>query len=119
MDVVVGGVDLHRAGQRVGAAPVLRTEPASVHSPEVEAGLAVDDPLRHQAAHAARAGYAVGAEPGGHEQSAHRRLAKDELVVGRESLRPVDQPDHLTGLQPRHPLDRVLRELAEALPVFG
>ena len=46
-------------------------EAADVHLPQVELGLAVDDPRRHLAADAAGAGDAVGAEPGRDEQPAH------------------------------------------------
>src|SRR5438874_1365696 len=52
VNVVVRGVDLHRARQRVGAASVLATEPAQVHLPEIESRFAVDDPLGHRLSHA-------------------------------------------------------------------
>src|ERR1700680_1528052 len=56
LDVVVGGVDLARPGQRVLTAHVVTAEPARVHLPRAQAGPAVDDPLRYQATHAARPG---------------------------------------------------------------
>ena len=92
VDVVVGRVVLDRPRQRVGLRPVRRPEPADVHLPEVELGLAVDDPARHLPPDAACAGDPVRAEPGRDPEPADIGLAEDELVVRRERLRPVDHP---------------------------
>ena len=81
VDVVVGRVVLDRPRERVRLRPIGRPEPPDVHLPEVELGLAVDDPGRHLAADAARAGDAVGREAGGHEEPSRPRFAEDELVV--------------------------------------
>src|SRR5207244_3154663 len=91
-DVVVGGVDLDGAGQRVLPAGVVTPEAARIHLPDVEAGLALHDPFRQQAAHAAGAGEPVGAEAGRDPEAADLRRPEDELAVGRERLRTVDQP---------------------------
>ena len=94
LDVVVGLVDLARAGGRVARRAVVLAEAPDVHAPEVERRLAADDPLGHHLADAAGAGQPVRAESGGHEQPAHGGLAEAELAVGRERLRAVDQPRH-------------------------
>ena len=75
-DVVVGLVRLADPRVRVGGGAVLRPEPAHVHVPEVERGLAVRDPLGHHLADPAGARQAVGAEPGCDEQAADLGLAR-------------------------------------------
>ena len=91
LDVVVRRVDLVGADQRVVATAVLRSEAPRVERPRVEARLALDDPLGHQFAHATGSGDAVRAEAGRHPEARDRALAEDELAVGREGLRTVDQ----------------------------
>ena len=54
VDVVVGRVHLGRPRERVALRPVRGPEPADVHPPDVELGLAVDDPARDLAADARR-----------------------------------------------------------------
>src|SRR6266852_8558479 len=54
VDIVISRVDLDGAGQGVVAAAIGVAEPPKVHLPEVEAGLAIDDPFRPPAAHAPR-----------------------------------------------------------------
>ena len=117
VDVVVGLVGLEHARERVRGRAVLRAEAAHVHLPEVHRGLARHDPLRHHLAHAARAREAVCAEAARHEQAGHLRLAEAELVVGRESLRPVDHARDLHVLHLRHAPARVHDDLLEAVPV--
>ena len=90
-DVVVTLIALDDAGQREAGGAPLAAEPVDVHVPDVEGGLAGDDPLRHHLADAARSGDAVGAEAGGDEQPADVGLAQAELVVGGERLRAVDE----------------------------
>ena len=87
VDVVVGRVVLDRARQRVALASIGRPEPPDVHLPEVELGLAIDDPRRHLAPDPARARDPVRREPGGDEEPADLGLAEDELVVRRERPR--------------------------------
>src|SRR5207249_8985833 len=69
LDVVVGRVDLVRPGKGVVAAEVGAAEAPGVHLPDVEAGLALGDPLSHEPAHPARASQPVGAEAGGDPRS--------------------------------------------------
>ena len=118
LDVVVGLVDLARALERVGGRAVVLAEAPHVHLPHVERRLALGDPLRHQLAHPARAREPVGAEAGGDEEAAHVRLAEQELAVGRERLRPVDQPRDRDLVHHRHALAGVDGDLLEALPVL-
>ena len=118
LDVVVRRVDLDGARKRVVAASVVAPEAARVHLPDVEARYALDDPLGHELAHAAGAGEPVRAEARGDPEAAHVGRAEDELAVGGERLGAVDQPEHLGVLQHRHPDDRVLHQLLEAVPVL-
>ena len=119
VDVVVGGVHLGGAGEGVGARPVLGAEAANVHRPQVELRLAVDDPLRQLFPQAAGAGNAVGGEPGRDEQPANRRFAQDELVVGGEPLRAVDEPRDACLVHGGHPPHGPGGDLLEARPVGG
>ena len=66
--------------------------------PRVEAGLPVEEPLRHHPADAARARDAVGAEARGDEEAVHLALAEHELVVGGEALGPVHERHDVGGL---------------------
>ena len=59
VDVVVGRVVLVDPRERVAPASGTPAEAADVHLPQVELGLAVDDPARHLPADPARAGDAV------------------------------------------------------------
>jgi len=117
LDVVVGGIDLGRALEGVAAALELRAETTRVHLPGVEPRMALDDPLGHEPAHAARAGDAVGAEPGRHPEAVHFGGTEDELAVGRESLGPVDQLDDLGFSKVRHAFHGRLEKGCEPLPV--
>ena len=116
-DVVVGLVGLLHPGVRVGGRAVLRAEAADVHVPEVQAGLALGDPLGHDLADPARAGEPVRAEAGGDEEAVDLGLAKAELVVGGERLGPVDDPRDLDLVHRRHALAGVLDDLLEAVDV--
>ena len=119
LDVVVGGVDLERARERVCLARVRGAEAAGVHLPDVEARNALHDPLGDELPHPARAGEAVRAEAGGHPEPADVGLAEDELAVGRERLGAVHELHDLRLLQVRDADDRVRHQLLEALPVLG
>src|SRR5207244_13350377 len=65
LDVVVLRQRLVRARERVLAAAVLPAEAPPVERPDVPLGTAVDDPLAHDLADAARAGEPVRAAAGG------------------------------------------------------
>ena len=116
-DVVVGAVDLVGAGEAVAAAAVLRPEAADVHLPQVHRRLPTDDPLGHHLAHPTGAGDAVGAEAGGDEEPGDLALAEDELAVGRERLRSVDELDHVGVDERRHDLLAGLGDRREPIPV--
>ena len=118
LHVVVGRVDLDRARERVVEVRVLGAEAARVHLPHVERGDALHEPLRDELAHAAGAGEAVRAEAGGHPEPAHGCRPEDELAVGGERLRAVDEPNHLRVGELRNAHDGVLHQLLEARPVL-
>ena len=117
-DVVVGLVGLLDPRMGVGGRAVLGAEAADVHLPEVEAGLAVDDPLGHHLADPAGAGETVGAEAGADEEARHLGLAEAELVVGGERLGAVDQLGDRDLVHRRHPALGVLDDLLQAVPVL-
>ena len=117
-DVVVGFVGLLDSRVGVGRRAVLGAEAADVHVPEVEARLALGDPLGNHPADPARSREAVGAEPSGDEEAANLGLAETELVVGGEGLGAVDQLRDLDLLHHRDPALRVLGDLLEAVPVL-
>ena len=99
LDVVVGRIDFAGPRQRVLAADVVAPEAPRVHLPGVEVRPAVDDPLGHQAPHSSCAGQAVGAEAGGDPEAADLGGPQDELAVGGEGLRAIDQADDARVLQ--------------------
>src|SRR5947208_14008702 len=108
VNVIVSRVNLDGANERVVPLPVGVTEPPQVHLPEVEARFAIDDPFRHRPAHPTGTGDPVGAEAGRDKEPANARLAEDELVVGREGLRSIDQLDDIAVLERGDPLDGIL-----------
>ena len=59
----------------------------------------------------------MGAEPGGDEEPGDLALAEDELAVGRERLRPVDELDDVGVDERRHDLLAGLGDRHEAVPV--
>src|SRR5256885_8811414 len=119
VDIVISRVHVDGSNERVVPRPVGVTEAPQIHLPEIEARLAIDDPFRHRPAHSAGAGDPVGAEAGRYKEPAYARLTEDELVVGREGLRTIDQLDDIAVLERGDPLDGVLRKRLEARPVFG
>ena len=118
-DVVVRRVHLVGAGQAVAAGAVVRPEATDVHPPEVTGRFAADDPLGDHLPVAAGSGDAVGAEAGRHEEPGHVALAEDELAVGRERLRAVDELVHVGVDQRGHERLCSLGQREEAIPVGG
>src|SRR3984893_11164200 len=78
---------------------------------------AVDDPFRDQAAHAPRAGEAVGAEARRHPEPAHLGRTEDDLAVWGKRLRPVHEAHYARVLQCGGADDGVRHQRIEALPV--
>ena len=90
-DGVVLAVGLERAGRGPSGVAGGCGEAADVDEPEVQGRLALRHPLGQHPARAAARGDAEGVEAGADEEVPHlRRLAEDEVAVGREGLRPVD-----------------------------
>ena len=58
-------------------------------------------------------------KPAADPEAADVRRPEDELAVGRERLRAVDEPHDLRVLELRHADDGVRHQLLEALPVLG
>ena len=96
-----------------------RREPADVDPGQVVGGLAAHDPLRQRATGPSGGGDADRVEARADEVVVQlRRPAQDELVVGRERLRPVvELPDAGLG-QHRDAAHRLVHEHREVLPVL-
>src|ERR1019366_10647678 len=96
---------------------VLCPETPNVHLPEVQLGLAADNPAGHLFADPTGPGDPVGAKAGSDEETADLALAQDELVVRGEGFRTVDHPVD-PGIGNRwHALDGAVHDLGEARPV--
>src|ERR1700682_2804341 len=119
VNIVVSRVDLDGAGQGVVPVAIGIAESPKVHLPEIEAGLAIDDPFRHRPAHAARTGDAMGAEACCDIQPANGRFAENEFVVRRERLGSIDQLDDIAVLERRDSLDGILGTRLETAPPLG
>ena len=119
LDVVVLRERLVRARERVRLASVLAPEAADVERPDVPLRAAVDDPLAHDLADAARAREPVRAAARGDPEAGHIGLAEQEVRVGRERLRPVEEHLHLGVLHRGHARDRIREELFHAIPLLG
>ena len=116
LHVVVGGVHLDRARERVFAARVVAAEPARVHVPDVQARDPFDDPLGDELPHASGSREPVGAETGRHPEAADVGLAEDELAVRRERLGPVDEAHDFGLLELGHADDSVRHEALRTAP---
>ena len=91
---VIAGVAFDRALVHVSLDRMRRAEAAHVEGPQVESGIAVDDPIGHHPARAARCGDAGGEAAAEVEIVELRREADDRLAVGGDRDRPVDHlPD--------------------------
>ena len=79
-------VELERARAHPAVVAVRRAEAADVDRPEIERRLAGRDPLGERLAGAAARGDAEGVEAAADEEALQlRRLAEDEVAVGREA----------------------------------
>ncbi len=105
-------------GQRLAVGGEGR-EAADVHVPQVAGRFAADHPLGDQPPRPAAVGDARRVEAGADEVAAQfGRLAEDEVAVGREALRPVEQHLHRRRLQARRAVHGVLHQRLELLPVL-
>ena len=106
-----------RVRTQLGVEMVL-AEAADVDRPEVVGRLALGDPFGERHAGAAAGGDAEGVEAGADEDAAHlRRLAEDEVAVGREALRAVDELLDAGRLQRRHAASGELDQRLEMVQV--
>ena len=116
---VVQAQRLARALSQALAIGVVRAEAADVHVPQVAGGLAIGDPLRDQLARTAGVGDAGRIETGADEVIAQLRcLAQDEIAIGREALRAVEQHLDLGRLQAGCAVDGVGHQDLELVPVL-
>ena len=98
---------------------VERCEPPDVDRGEVARRLPFDDPVGQRPSGAAARRDADRIEPGPDEEAPEPgRLAQDELIVGREALRTVEQLLETGLLQHGDPMDGGLHQHAEVIPVL-
>ena len=116
-DVVVAAVALDRALVHVLLDRVRRAEAANVERPQVETGIAVDDPVRHHPAGAAGRGDSRRESAAQVEIVELRREADDRLAVGGDRNRTVDQLPDADFVEHRDPRARRFGERREALEV--
>src|SRR5262249_14394819 len=117
---VVQAQGLDRALSEMCAVAVESREASDVHIPEVDAGLAADDPFREKAASAAGVRDARGVEAGGDKEAeATRRLAHDEIAAGREARGAVQELALLRGLETGRAVNRRFHQRLELIPVLG
>ena len=117
-DGVVLAVGLERPLAGPGVVAVELGEAADVDDPEVHRLLALRHPVGEHPAGAAGRGDAEGVEAGADEEVPHlRRLAEDEVAVGRERFRPVDHLLDAGLLQRRDARHRRGQVLLEMIPV--
>ncbi len=117
---VVQAERLDGAVGEMAAIGVERREPAHVDVPQVERGVALDDPLGDEPARAAGVRDSRRVESCADEESRElRRFAEDEVAVEREALGSVEQKLDLGRLEARRPVDRVAHQDFEMVPVLG
>ena len=95
------------------------TETPDIYNPKVRLRLTFDDPLRKGLARTSSSGDAEGVETRTDEKPHHLGcFSKDEVAVGCERLRPVDELSDPDRLQRSHP-DRSLLHMLLEMVVVG
>ena len=126
LDLAVGPVHLKqqpealaRALGQVASVVLKAAEACDVELGEIDAGLALDDPLGENLAGAGGIEDALRVEAGGDKKIPQlRRLAHDELVVGGEAFRPVEELADRRALKAWNQVHRVLHRHLELIPVL-
>ena len=112
------GVSLERARAHPAGIEVVLAEAANVDRPEIEGWLAFGDPLGERHAGPAAGRDAEGVEAGADKDAAHLGgLAEDEVAIGREAFRPVDELLDAGSLHGRHTTGGEFEERLEVLQV--
>ncbi len=107
------GAGTHPIGVAVGS-----PEATQVHHPQVVGRSAVVHPFGQSLSGATTGGYPEGVETGANEKVLQlRRLAEDEVAVGSEALRPVDELAHPSVGEGRHAPDGEFHRWGEVVPV--
>src|SRR5262245_35522306 len=119
MDTVIVAIGLDGPFLEIPARAVRAAEPTHVEGPEVHARIAVEDPIGHRFAGAARGGDPSG-EPARHEEIVELgRETQDRFAVGRDRNRPVDDRLDADLVEDRQSLRAWQREQFEALHILG
>ncbi len=111
-------VELERARPDPAVVALRLAEATDVDRPEVHGRFARHDPLGERASGAARRGDAERIEAAADVEACElRRLAEDEVAVGRERLRAVDQLLDARPLERRYAQQSLLHQRLEVIPV--
>ena len=120
LERVVVAVHLARLLGDVAPVGKMGAEAADVQLPDVDRGLALEDPLGHDAPDTARARDPVDRHARRHpEARPPRDRAQGVVPVRREAVGPVDQLDDLGLLDGREAADRPGEQRLEQLPLAG
>ena len=93
-------------------------ETANVHRPQIHRRFAGGDPFRQRAAGAAGGGNSKGVEARADVKIFQlRRFAENEITIGRERFRPINQLLHAGGLQGRHAADGEFHNGFKVIPI--
>ena len=111
-------VEFQRALAHPVAVTMRRSEAPDIDRPDVERRLVAGNPLREHLARTASRGDAKGVEARAHEIAHQARgRADDEIAVGREALRPVDQLLDSGCRQRGHPWHGQIEDRLKMIPV--
>ena len=117
-DGVMLAVQLKRARPHPAVIAVGQAKASDVDRPQVHRRLAPGDPFGERPSGAAGRGDPESVEAAAHVHPAYlRRLAEDEIAIGRERLGSVDQLLDARALERRHPDQRLCHQLLEAIPI--
>ena len=115
---VVFGVGFERARTDPVGIAMAASEPPDVSRPEIERRRAFHDPFGERHSRAAPGCDAEGVETRADKDVAHLgRLAKDEIAVRREALRPVDHLLDADVAQGGHAPESLLHDRLEMVPI--
>src|SRR5512139_535630 len=105
MNIVILSIRLNGARQREGLAAILISKAADIQPPHIPLGMAVDDPLGHDLADAARTGQAMSTEGARHPEAAYGSRPEQELGVGCEAFGAIEKLCDLHCFHRGHALD--------------
>ncbi len=115
---VVLAIGLQRADTHPVGVEMRAAEAPDIDRPEIVRRLALGDPFGERHARPAGRSNAEGVEAGADEEIPQlRRLAENEIAVGRKALRPAKQLLDAGRLQRRHAHQRLFHDLLEMIEI--